>query len=50
MLIYVKTRTGRRVTIEIDPSDDIIVLKYRLEDVLGNPVSQQRLIFGGMQL
>ena len=50
MLIYVKTRTGKTITLQIDPSDEIIVLKHRLEEMLNEPVDQQRLIFAGMQL
>ncbi|KAF9197290.1 hypothetical protein BGZ49_002340 [Haplosporangium sp. Z 27] len=47
MLITIKTLKQETFKVEVDPSDKVLAIKQKIEELQGHPVSSQKLIFSG---
>lgn len=50
MLLFVKTLSGKTVTLDVEPSDTIECVKSKYQDKVGTPPDEQRLTFEGRTL
>ena len=50
MQIFIKTLTGRTITIIVDPTDTVRNVKQKIKDKDDVPVDEQQLLYAGKEL
>lgn len=50
MPVFVKTLSGKTITLEVLPSDTIVNVKRTIQGLEGLPADNQKLVFGGKVL
>lgn len=50
MQFFVQTLKGKRISIDAEPTNKIVAIKAKIEEIEGIPIDQQLLIFGGQKL
>lgn len=50
MQVFVKTLTGKTISVDVEPDESVESLKAKIQEKEGIPTDEQRIIFGGKQL